>query len=70
MLTLIAQNKSNQEISSTAGITVATVEKHIENIYPKLRVKSRAEAAVWLLTRKIEALQSENAALKELLAKS
>jgi DNA-binding CsgD family transcriptional regulator len=69
VLSLIAQNKTNQEISSIARIAVATVEKHIENIYPKLRLKSSAEAAVWLLTRKIETLQRENADLKQLLAR-
>jgi DNA-binding NarL/FixJ family response regulator len=69
VLSLVAQGKSNLEISTLAGIAVATVEKHIENIYSKLGVNSRAEAAIWFLTRKIEALQRENAELKRQLTR-
>lgn len=68
VLSLIASNKTNRDISASAGITVATVEKHLENIYPKLGVNSRTEAAVWFLTRQLEGLERENAELKRQLA--
>lgn len=44
---LIAQGKSNREISKTLVITVRTVEAHITRILDKLDLKSRAEIAVW-----------------------
>lgn len=67
VLSLMAENKDNSEISTATGIKVATVEKHIEHIYPKLGVNSRAEAAIWFLMRKMEALKRENAELKRQL---
>jgi DNA-binding CsgD family transcriptional regulator len=49
VLSWLAKGKSNIEIGDLAQIKTATVEKHIENIYPKLGVNSRAEAAIWFL---------------------
>lgn len=47
VLRLLAQGLSNQEISNTLQIHVKTVEKHIANIFSKLGVASRVEAAAW-----------------------
>jgi DNA-binding NarL/FixJ family response regulator len=38
------QGKDNPTIAKTMGITTATVRKHLENLYRKLGVTSRAEA--------------------------
>ena len=41
---LAAQGKSNAEIASVLWVTPGTVKKHLENIYGKLHVGSRAAA--------------------------
>jgi DNA-binding NarL/FixJ family response regulator len=66
-LSLLSENKSNQDISKAIGAKVGTVEKHVEHLYPKLRVNSRAGAAIWFLTRRIKQLERENAKLKRRL---
>ncbi len=48
VLRLIAQGKFNKEIACELGISVKTVEKHVANLFAKLRVSSRTEAAMWL----------------------
>lgn len=68
LLVLVAADKTNKEISKELGIAVPTVEKHIENIYPKIGVKSRTSAAIWLLKRQLEQRDREILILKELLA--
>ena len=68
VLNLIAEDMSDLEISRKKGIAVKTVQKHIENTYKKLKVNTRAGAAIWLLTRRLEAALQENARLKEALA--
>ncbi|MBI2757585.1 MAG: response regulator transcription factor [Chloroflexi bacterium] len=40
---------SNKTIADSLGITINTVEKHLTNIYKKLKVKSRMEAVLrWM----------------------
>jgi predicted ATPase/DNA-binding CsgD family transcriptional regulator len=39
---LVAQGKSNQEIAGELSVSKRTVEKHISNMLPKLRVTNRA----------------------------
>ena len=68
MLNLVAEDLSDSEISRKRGIAIKTVQKHIENTYKKLKVNTRAGAAIWLLTRRLEAALQENARLKEALA--
>jgi len=41
----LARGKSNAEIGAILGITSATVNKHLERIYPKLGVEKRVAAA-------------------------
>src|SRR3954452_7887121 len=53
LLSLVAQDMTNKEIGKELGIVVPTVEKHIENIYRKIGVKSRTSAAIWLLKRQV-----------------
>jgi DNA-binding NarL/FixJ family response regulator len=38
--------KEDREIADELGVVVGTVRKHLERIYPKLGVHSRAAAAV------------------------
>lgn len=56
MLSFLADGQTNAEISKREKITLKTVEKHIENIYPKLRVKNRADAVIWYWKRRYEEL--------------
>ena len=46
VLKLIARGAPNKVISSTLGIAVSTVERHVTNIYGKLDVCGRANAAM------------------------
>jgi DNA-binding CsgD family transcriptional regulator len=45
VLRLVAMGKENREIADELGVTVGTVRKHLERVYPKLGVHSRAAAA-------------------------
>jgi NarL family two-component system response regulator LiaR len=49
VLRLLAEGKSNQEISTKLGISVKTVSFHLTNIFSKLSVKSRQEATIWAI---------------------
>ncbi len=44
VLALIAEGKSNQEISSELYLALNTVKRHAYNIYAKLEVKKRTHA--------------------------
>ncbi len=46
VLTLIAQGKSNAEIAQALVISVKTVRNHASNIFSKLQVTDRAQAAI------------------------
>ncbi len=47
VLRLVASGKSNREIASTLVISEHTVARHLQNIYAKLRVSSRAAATAY-----------------------
>lgn len=47
VLRLLAQGLSNKNIAQKLYLSVRTVEGHLGNIYGKLQVKSRTEAALW-----------------------
>lgn len=40
---LAAKGRSNKEIAKLLGISVNTVKSHMENIFTKLHISSRAE---------------------------
>jgi DNA-binding NarL/FixJ family response regulator len=44
---LIANGSSNRDIADALVLSIKTVETHIQHIFAKLNVKSRAEIAVW-----------------------
>lgn len=47
ILRLLAEGRANKEIAAACNIVLRTVEKHLENIYEKLGVRSKTEAALW-----------------------
>lgn len=47
VLALLTRGLTNQEIANQLSISVHTVERHITNLYTKLGVRSRTEAAHW-----------------------
>ena len=51
VLQMLTEGAKNKAISEVLGITVNTVEKHLENIYRKLGVKSRSEAIHWWIEK-------------------
>jgi DNA-binding NarL/FixJ family response regulator len=44
VLRLVRENVSNQDIATRLGITIATVKRHLSNIYDKLDVRNRVLA--------------------------
>ena len=44
MLLLLAQNRTNAEIASVAGLTPKTVSNYVSSILSKLQVVDRAQA--------------------------
>ncbi|PYI91165.1 MAG: hypothetical protein DME97_14535 [Verrucomicrobia bacterium] len=56
MLSFVAVRQSNVEIAEREKITLKTVAKHIENIYRKIPVNSRADAVAWYWMRRYEEL--------------
>ncbi len=45
ILVLVARGLSNREIARALHLSKATVKRHLANIYPKMGVSSRGEAA-------------------------
>lgn len=46
VLRLVSLAKTNKEIAVVLGISPATVKRHLENIFRKLQLKNRVEAAI------------------------
>ncbi len=46
ILKCITDGKSNKEISDALFVSVETVKSHVKNLYKKLNVKNRVEAAI------------------------
>lgn len=44
ILKLLAEGKTNKDISNSLSISVHTVKKHVSNIFKKLNLSSRSEA--------------------------
>ena len=47
VLRLLAQGMTNKDIAQTLILSVRTIEAHLRNIFGKLGVRSRTEAALW-----------------------
>ena len=52
ILELVATGLVNKEIADRLGLTIGTVRWHLDNIYAKLHVHSRTEAALMFAQRK------------------
>jgi DNA-binding NarL/FixJ family response regulator len=48
---LVAQGKTNKEIASRLFNSERTIDNHVQHIYNKLTIDSRAELAVWVQER-------------------
>lgn len=53
IIRLIAQGFSNREIAGILNISSDTVKTHVRNIFSKLNVKDRTQAAVWAASNKL-----------------
>ena len=51
VLGLLATGSSNQQIAEALHLSVKTVERHLSNLYRKLGVSNRTEAAAYALRR-------------------
>jgi DNA-binding NarL/FixJ family response regulator len=52
VLALIAAGRTNAQIAELLTIAVSTVSRHISNLFAKLGVSNRTEAAIWWLERR------------------
>lgn len=53
ILKLIAQGLPNKMIARKLMITESTVKVHVKHLLKKMKLKSRVEAAVWVLQEKV-----------------
>ena len=53
MLRLIARGRSNREVGQQLFIAPKTVGRHVENLYAKIGVSSRAAAAVFAMEHRL-----------------
>jgi DNA-binding NarL/FixJ family response regulator len=51
VLQLVARGATNKEIADQLTLSVATVERHIANVYTKIGARGRAEATAFAITR-------------------
>ena len=50
LLPLIAQGKTNKEIAAELGLSDKTVKNYLANVYTKLHLTRRSQAAAFYLT--------------------
>lgn len=55
ILTHLASGRTNKEIATDLYVSVATVERHVANIYRKIGVRSRVEATAFALSEGLTA---------------
>ncbi|HEY1293217.1 MAG TPA: response regulator transcription factor, partial [Chloroflexota bacterium] len=53
VLRLVAQGQTNREIAEVLVLSPRTVKRHVENIFDKLGVSSRAAATAFALRREV-----------------
>jgi DNA-binding CsgD family transcriptional regulator len=51
VLALVRESQTNKEIALSLGVSPATIKRHVENIFRKLRLKNRVEAALYAMMR-------------------
>ncbi len=60
ILRLLAQGASNQEIAGSLGVSEKTVRNRLSEIFSKLRLNNRTQAALYALREGIATLQDNN----------
>lgn len=60
ILRLLAQGSSNQEIAQSLGVSEKTVRNRLSEIFSKLRLNNRTQAALYALREGIATLQDNN----------
>ncbi len=51
ILPLIADGKTNKEIATAMGLTEMTIKSYVQNIFKKLRITRRTQAAAWFMKK-------------------
>jgi len=59
VLQLVAAGKTNKEIASQLSVSIATVERHLANVYSKIGARGRTEATAFAITRGLIATARE-----------
>lgn len=49
ILLLVTAGYTNKAIAAQLNLSVKTIEFHLKNIYKKIKVNSKIEAAVWVV---------------------
>jgi DNA-binding NarL/FixJ family response regulator len=55
VLWLIAEGKTNGEIADALVISLRTVERHVAELYAKIGVRNRVEAAAFAISQLVRA---------------
>jgi DNA-binding NarL/FixJ family response regulator len=58
VLRLIAAGRTNKEIASELVVSVATVQRHIANVYAKINARGRADATAYALGHRLIAART------------
>jgi DNA-binding NarL/FixJ family response regulator len=53
IMRLIAQGRTNREVAQRLQISPKTVGRHVENVYAKIGVRSRAAAALFAMEHRL-----------------
>ena len=53
MLRLVARGHTNREVARLLVVSPKTVGRHVENVYAKIGVSSRAAAAVFAMEHRL-----------------
>ncbi len=61
VLALVAEGCTNPEIGAKLSVSENTIRFHLKNIFEKLSVTNRTEAAAWYLKRKMPAAYAQGA---------
>jgi DNA-binding NarL/FixJ family response regulator len=46
---LVARGLANKEIADQTGLSASTVKRHLENVFGKIGLRTRAAISVWAL---------------------
>lgn len=53
IITALAEGLSNKEIAQRLGVTTSTIKNHLTNVYSKLKVYDRTQAALFAVRNKL-----------------